>query len=62
MAEARYRVAYALYRSGDSEAARREVLRALEVAPNYSDALDLLLTIRGTGASENFHGAGGHDA
>ena len=46
-AEAYYRLAYALYRDGETAEARSTVLRALEIAPNYGDALDLLIQIRG---------------
>lgn len=46
-AEAFYRLAYALHRGGEGEEARHAVLRALEIAPNYAEALDLLLEIRG---------------
>ncbi|MBS1240727.1 MAG: hypothetical protein H6R40_154 [Gemmatimonadetes bacterium] len=45
-AEARYQLALALYQSGDAAAARREVLRALEQAPAFEQAQDLLLRIR----------------
>ena len=51
MAEAYYLLARAEQRAGDEAAARRSVLRALEVAPNYDDALELLLELRGGGAS-----------
>jgi Tfp pilus assembly protein PilF len=46
VAEARYQLALALYQSGDPAAARREVLRALELAPAFEQAQDLLLRIR----------------
>ena len=46
LAEARYQLALALYQSGDAAAARREVLRALELAPAFEQAQDLLLRIR----------------
>jgi tetratricopeptide (TPR) repeat protein len=46
VAEARYQLALALYQSGDATAARREVLRALELAPAFEQAQDLLLRIR----------------
>jgi len=46
LAEAHYRLARAQWRAGDASAARRSVLRALEIAPNYEDALDLLLELR----------------
>ena len=44
--EALYQLALAYADAGDMVAARREVLRALEQAPNYSKAQDLLLRIR----------------
>jgi cellulose synthase operon protein C len=50
-AEAYYLLARAEWRAGDAAAARRSVLRALEVAPNYDDALELLLELRRGGAS-----------
>ena len=47
-AEALYRLALAQRDAGDAAVARRTVLRALEVAPNYEEALELLLELRGT--------------
>lgn len=47
-AEALYRLARALLEAGDRAAARREVLRALEVAPNYQAAQELLLELSGS--------------
>jgi tetratricopeptide (TPR) repeat protein len=44
--EALYQLALAYADAGDMVSARREVLRALEQAPNYSRAQDLLLRIR----------------
>jgi tetratricopeptide (TPR) repeat protein len=44
--EALYQLALAYADAGDLVSARREVLRALEQAPNYSKAQDLLLRIR----------------
>ncbi|MEX2584536.1 MAG: tetratricopeptide repeat protein [Gemmatimonadota bacterium] len=44
-ARAVYELAYAYFRAGDLEAARSEVLRALETAPNFGDAQQLLLRI-----------------
>ena len=44
--EALYQLALAYTEAGDLVSARREVLRALEQAPNYSKAQDLLLRIR----------------
>ena len=48
-AAAHFRLARVLYRGDDRAAARREVLAALEIAPNYEDALELLLEIRREG-------------
>jgi tetratricopeptide (TPR) repeat protein len=45
-AEALYRLALAYYEAGDMSKARRTVLRALENAPSYEEAQDLLLEIR----------------
>jgi tetratricopeptide (TPR) repeat protein len=44
--EALYLLAKAYADAGDSAAARREVLRALDLAPNYEKAQELLLTLR----------------
>ncbi|HSJ25139.1 MAG TPA: tetratricopeptide repeat protein [Longimicrobiales bacterium] len=49
-ADALYRLALALTDAGDMTEARRQVLRALEIAPNFADAQDLLLRLRGGGA------------
>jgi tetratricopeptide (TPR) repeat protein len=46
-ADAHYQLAAALSRAGDRVAARSEVLKALEIAPNFQAALDLLLELRG---------------
>jgi hypothetical protein len=46
MAEARYQLALALYSAGNKAEARREVLRALEVAPNFAKAQDLLIKLQ----------------
>lgn len=46
-APAHYELARALAEAGDRAAARREVLRALEIAPNWGDAQELLLRLRG---------------
>jgi tetratricopeptide (TPR) repeat protein len=54
-AEARYLLAKAHHRAGNASAARREVLGALESAPMYEEALELLLEIRGS------PGAGGEE-
>jgi tetratricopeptide (TPR) repeat protein len=48
-AEARYRLARAHRDAGDVSAARREVLRALEIAPAFEAAQTLLLDLRGRG-------------
>src|SRR5690606_30964888 len=45
-AEALYQLAVALHRAGDNAAARRTVLQALEIAPNYEAAQMLLLEVR----------------
>lgn len=47
MAEARYQLALAHHEAGDNAAARKEVLRALEAAPNFQRAQDLLLELSG---------------
>jgi tetratricopeptide (TPR) repeat protein len=46
MAEAEYQLARAYFGAGDIEAARRVVLRALERAPSFREAQELLLAIR----------------
>ena len=46
LAGAHFRLARALHRSGDAAGARSAVLAALEIAPNYEEALDLLLDLR----------------
>ena len=46
--EALYQLAEAYAAAGDVASARREVLRALEQAPNYAKAQDLLLRLRST--------------
>ncbi len=48
-AEAYYLLARAEANAGDTTSARRSVLRALDVAPNYDEALELLLELRGGG-------------
>jgi cellulose synthase operon protein C len=47
-AEAYYQLALAHYEAGNTAAARREVVRALEEAPNFEKAQELLLKLRGT--------------
>ena len=44
-AEALYRLADARFQSGDAKGARRDVLRALEIAPAFAKAQDLLLKL-----------------
>ncbi len=46
--EAHYQLALAYRAAGDAAAARREVLKALEAAPNFERAQDLLLALQGT--------------
>jgi len=46
LASAHFRLASVLHRSGDATGARSAVLAALEIAPNYEEALDLLLELR----------------
>ena len=48
MAGALYQLALAQYQAGDVGSARRTVLRALERAPNFEAAQDLLMTLRGS--------------
>ena len=45
-AEALYQLAHAWNQAGDKAAARREVLKALEIAPSFEKAQELLLEIR----------------
>ena len=45
-AEALYQLALAYYEAGDGQSARREVLRALEDAPNFEKAQELLLRLQ----------------
>lgn len=47
MAEARYQLALAHFEAGDVANARREVVRALEHAPNFERAQELLLKLSG---------------
>jgi cellulose synthase operon protein C len=48
-AEAHYQLARALHGAGEAAEARTQVLRALEIAPAYEAALDLLLELRARG-------------
>ena len=50
MAEALYQLALAHHEAGDAAAARRAVLRALERAPSFEKAQELLLRLRGAAA------------
>jgi tetratricopeptide (TPR) repeat protein len=45
-AEALYDWALALHRGGEKDEARKRVLEALEIAPGYDEALELLLELR----------------
>jgi tetratricopeptide (TPR) repeat protein len=49
-AEALYRLARAQHGAGDLAGARRSVMGALEIAPNWDEALELLLVIRSSGS------------
>jgi tetratricopeptide (TPR) repeat protein len=49
-AEAHYRLARAYERGGNRSSAREQILYALEIAPNYYQAQELLLALRQTGA------------
>ncbi len=51
-AEALYQLALSLFRAGDMVEARAQVLGALEIAPSFDAAQDLLLEITGHGKSE----------
>jgi Tfp pilus assembly protein PilF len=46
VADAHYQLALALFESGDAAGARRELLRALERAPNFAPAQELLLRLQ----------------
>jgi hypothetical protein len=45
-AQVLYDLALAYYEAGDGDGARREVLRALEIAPAFDEALELLLKLQ----------------
>jgi tetratricopeptide (TPR) repeat protein len=51
-AEAHFRLAVAMAKAGDRAGARSQVLRALEIAPTYEAALELLLDLRGGGQGD----------
>lgn len=57
--EALYQLALALADAGDRDAARREVLRALELAPNFEKAQELLLRLRSGAAAGRTPAASG---
>ena len=48
LAEAHYDLARSLEAAGDHTEAKREVLRALEIAPGFDKAQELLLKLRGS--------------
>jgi tetratricopeptide (TPR) repeat protein len=52
-AEALYQLALAYYEAGDASSAKREVLKALEDAPNFEKAQDLLLRLQGNRSGGN---------
>jgi tetratricopeptide (TPR) repeat protein len=52
-AEALYQLALAHFEAGDAPAARREVLRALEDAPNFEKAQELLLRLQSNRSGGN---------
>lgn len=60
-ANAYFLLARTLHRAGDAGRARSELLKALEIAPNYEEALDLLLELR-TGTGPEGRGAAGLSA
>jgi len=55
-AEAQYQLAKAYFDSGDMTNARRTLLRALENAPNFQKAQELLLEIHGRGSGTDREG------
>ena len=55
-AEALYQLALAHFEAGDAAAARRAVLRALEIAPNFERAQELLLRLRSASRSSRENG------
>ena len=57
-ADAHYRLAAAMAAAGDKAGARSQVLRALEIAPSFDAALELLLELRGGGGSDTGGGVG----
>jgi tetratricopeptide (TPR) repeat protein len=59
-AGSRYLLARAHLKAGDREDAREQVLRSLEAAPMYGDALELLLRIRESGPVPDVQSATGN--
>lgn len=57
-ADAHYRLAAAMAAAGDKAGARSQVLRALEIAPSFEAALELLLELRGGGGRDTGAGVG----
>lgn len=51
-AQALYDLALAYHEAGDNESARRELLRALELAPAFKDGLQLLLKLKAAEGAE----------
>lgn len=49
-AQALYLLAVAQREAGDVRGARRSIMGALDIAPNYEEALEFLLALRGTGS------------
>ena len=47
-AAALYRLAVAQHEAGDARGARRSVMGALEIAPNFEEALEFFMLIRGS--------------
>ena len=52
-AQVLYELALAYYQVGDAARARLEILKALEIAPGFDDALDLLLKLQTEGSEES---------
>jgi tetratricopeptide (TPR) repeat protein len=61
-ADAHFRLAAAMAAAGDKAGARSQVLRALEIAPSFEAALELLLELRGGGGSNPGGAAGAPEA
>jgi tetratricopeptide (TPR) repeat protein len=57
-ADAHFRLAKALFWAGEPVEARTQVLRALELAPTYEPALELLLELKGIGGRERMPTSG----